>query len=90
MSATKKSSYNENIKNSMLKYQKVHLQQVKFNFHKKLDSDIIEYLEAMPNKQGYIKALIRADMARAKSADPVQNFSKEDEPMKPTTSSPST
>lgn len=84
MSTTKKSNYNESIKNSMLKYQKAHIQQVKFNFHKDNDADILAFLDALPNKLGYIKALIRADMARAKSepTQPAQNISKEDEPMK--------
>ena len=84
MSTTKKSNYNESIKKSMLKYQKAHIQQVKFNFHKDNDADILTFLDALPNKLGYIKALIRADMARAKSepTQPAQNISKEDEPMK--------
>lgn len=28
------------------------------------DTDILQKLEAVPNKQGYIKALIRADLAK--------------------------
>lgn len=58
-------AYNESIKNNMLRYQKDHVQQVKFNFHKENDADILEYLEAQPNKLGYIKSLIRADIAKS-------------------------
>jgi len=64
-----KSTYNEKVKESMLKYQRAKIQQVKFNFHVDNDADILAYLDALPNKQGYIKALIRADMARAKSEE---------------------
>ena len=62
-----KSTYNEKVKESMLKYQRAKIQQVKFNFHVDNDADILAYLDTLPNKQGYIKAMIRADMARAKS-----------------------
>lgn len=32
--------------------------------HSKNDSDVIAQLDSQKNKQGYIKALIRADMAK--------------------------
>lgn len=32
------------------------------NFNKNTDADILEYLESVPNFQGYIKDLIRKDM----------------------------
>ena len=35
---------------------------VAINLNKKTDPDIIEHLEKLDNVQGYIKALIRADM----------------------------
>ena len=34
--------------------------------NRKTDKDVIEALEAVDNKQGYIKALIRADIERSK------------------------
>lgn len=37
-----------------------------FRVMKNTESDIIERLEAEPNKAGYIKRLIRADIARNK------------------------
>lgn len=33
------------------------------------DADIIAHLDSLPNKQGYIKALIRADIARKSKSD---------------------
>lgn len=35
-----------------------------FQLHNTIDSDIIARLESVPNKAGYIKALIRADIAK--------------------------
>ena len=69
---SQRSNYNEKVKESMLKYQRAKIQQVKFNFHIENDADILAYLDALPNKLGYIKSLIRADMARAKSEDTAQ------------------
>lgn len=71
-------------KRASMKYDKENMRQIKFNLSLKYDQDIIAHLDALPNKQGYIKALIRADMARAKSepTKPAQNISEEDEPMK--------
>ena len=43
-------------------YAKENTQQIKFVLNKNLDADIIEWLSTKPNKQGYIKELIRRDM----------------------------
>lgn len=59
--------YNERVKESIAKYQKSHVQQVKFNFSREYDADILTKLDTVGNKQGYIKELIRADIARANS-----------------------
>ena len=58
--ASKKNAYN-------MKYDKENMRQIKFNLSLKYDQDVIAALDAVPNKQGYIKALIRADIARAKT-----------------------
>lgn len=47
-------------------YNKLHTRQINMRFTDH-DSDIIARLDAQKNKQGYIKALIRADVARANS-----------------------
>lgn len=54
-------------KRATMRYDKENMRQIKFNLSKKYDLDIISHLDSVPNKQGYIKDLIRADMARAKS-----------------------
>ncbi len=46
------------------RYEARALTQVKLKLHKKNDADILEALERSGNKQGYIKALIRADIAK--------------------------
>ena len=48
----------------ILDYQKKNVWQCKFNFHKTNDADIIEKLQSVPNRLGYIKALIRADIEK--------------------------
>ena len=49
-----------------LKYQKQFVWQVKLNFNRNTDTDIIEKLMSVPNRLGYIKALIRADIEKNK------------------------
>lgn len=36
--------------------------QIRLKLNKKTDADILNRLDAVPNKQGYIKGLIRSDM----------------------------
>lgn len=48
-------------KKAAAKYNSAMIKQLKLNLNKKTDKDIISILEAKPNKQGYIKALIRKD-----------------------------
>ena len=54
---SKKSAYDQ-------QYAKEKIQQVPFRLNRDLDADIIEWLNKQPNKQGYLKQLIRADMER--------------------------
>lgn len=46
------------------KYDAKATMQIKMKLNKNTDADIIQKLESVDNKQGYIKALIRADMAK--------------------------
>jgi len=48
------------------KYDALNTIQIRFKLNKKTDADIIEYLESIENRQGYIKSIIRADMAKKK------------------------
>lgn len=47
-------------------YQKNNTRQVALQLNKLHDADILEHLDKQSNKQGYIKALIRADIKRRK------------------------
>lgn len=44
------------------RYKAAHTKQIKFVLNKNTEPDLIAYLEAIDNVQGYIKALIRNDM----------------------------
>ena len=45
-------------------YKKTFCRQYKLSLNTKHESDLIEWLDNQPNKQGYIKQLIRDDIAR--------------------------
>lgn len=45
-----------------IKYDKENTKRVYIKLNKNKDSDILSYLDSKPNKQGYIKELIRKDM----------------------------
>ena len=51
-------------KKASRKYNDEYTRQVKFSFSTKYDLDILAALDAVQNKQGYIKELIRSDIAR--------------------------
>ena len=44
-------------------YDKLHVRWINLKFNLKTDADILTYLDSKQNKQGYIKQLIRADIA---------------------------
>lgn len=46
------------------KYDSNNTTQLKLKLNNKTDADILEKLQNVPNKQGYIKGLIREDMKR--------------------------
>lgn len=57
-------------KKSREKYAKNHKSESKsipIRFMIKTESDLLEYLDSIPNKAGYIKSLIRADMENQKN-----------------------
>ena len=51
-------------KRARLKYDSANTIQVHLKLNKKTDADILEKLGTVTNKQGYIKELIRADIAK--------------------------
>ena len=63
----KKTGETEVVKDaSQQKYDKTNTTQIRMKLNLKTDADILEKLESVGNKQGYIKALIRADIAENK------------------------
>lgn len=59
-------------------YDKANTKGLYIKLNKKTDADIIEALEGLKNKQGYIKALIREDLTKAKhGSDFMRYFEKE-------------
>ncbi len=52
------------IQEAVARYDKVNTIQYRLKLNKKTDADIIAKLEEVPNKQGYIKALIKADICK--------------------------
>ena len=47
------------------RYDAANTVQIKMKLNRKTDADILAKLDAVGNKQGYIKRLIRADIERA-------------------------
>lgn len=45
-------------------YDQTHTRQVKMKLNLRTDADILAKLNSVPNKQGYIKELIRRDIKR--------------------------
>ena len=48
------------------RYDAANTKKMTFKFNLKTDDDILNHLESVDNKAGYIKSLIRADIERAK------------------------
>lgn len=46
------------------KYDAEHTRQVHLKLNIRTDDDVLEKLDSVPNKQGYIKELIRADLGK--------------------------
>ena len=51
-------------KRASMKYTKANTTRINLSLNNKNDMDIIEHLNKQPNKQGYIKQLIREDIER--------------------------
>lgn len=52
------------IETPQTRYDATHIQRISLKLNKGTDADILAKLDSVPNRQGYIKALIRADLAR--------------------------
>lgn len=51
-------------KRANAKYDKSNTKMMSFKFNLQTDADILDRLASVPNKQGYIKELIRKDMSK--------------------------
>lgn len=49
---------------SKMKYDKTHMRQYLFKFNLEYDADVIAMLDSKESKQGYVRQLIREDIAR--------------------------
>ena len=47
------------------KYDAKHTRKIMLKLNKVTDADILDKLDSVPNKQGYIKALIKADIEKS-------------------------
>ncbi len=56
--------WSEEQKRKFAEYDKANTVQVKFKFNKVHDADILEQLNRVNNKQGYVKQLIREDIKK--------------------------
>ena len=51
-------------KRAQERYRRARTTQINFKLHREIDADIIERLEEEPSKVGYLKRLVREDIAR--------------------------
>ena len=56
----------EALRKAIDKYDKANTVQFKLKLNRNTDKDIIEYLETLSNKQGFIKELIREHLKKGK------------------------
>ena len=47
------------------RYNKQYMKSVTFSFNRKTEQELLDKLDNVPNKSGYIKQLIRADIERS-------------------------
>lgn len=64
------------VKKAVRKYDEENTVQVNIKLNKNTDSDILEILEAVTNKQGFIKELIRTNMGNLDEYGVFTRFSK--------------
>ena len=57
-------AYTEAHKRAQKKYVRDKTTQISLRFYNATESDLLEWMQAQENKQGYLKSLIRADMEK--------------------------
>ena len=68
----------EALKKAIRKYDKEHTKQILLKLNKGTDADILQKLDEVDNKQGYIKGLIRDDI-KSETQNPDVNTHSENE-----------
>lgn len=48
----------------MTEYSKTHTTRIAFQLSNEYDADILEFMKTVPNKNGYLKDLVREDMKK--------------------------
>lgn len=66
------SYYNQTSLKADTKYKKANIVKVNMSLNRNTDGDILSYIATIDNKQGYLKCLIRADMARRAKEEPME------------------
>ena len=64
------SYYNQTSLKADTKYKKANIIKVNMSLNRNTDSDILAYIDTIDNKQGYLKRLIREDIARRAKEEP--------------------
>lgn len=64
------SYYNQTSLKADTKYKKANIIKVNMSLNRNTDSDILSYIATIENKQGYLKRLIREDIARRAKEEP--------------------
>lgn len=64
------SYYNQTSLKADTKYKKANIIKVNMSLNRNTDGDILAYIDTIDNKQGYLKSLIREDMARRAKEEP--------------------
>ena len=62
--AKQKGEQNMKVETPQSRYEAKNIVRFNMKLNKKTDADILAKLESVENKQGYLKALIRADIAK--------------------------
>jgi hypothetical protein len=65
-------------KKAVAKYKQKYIRQIVLRLNKKTDSDILTKLDAVDNRQGYIKKLIREDIGKEVEYDKERSENRDD------------
>lgn len=61
----------ESDRRAIARYDAKNTRQIRLKLNKKTDADILQKLDSVENKQGYIKSLVREDIRKEKTNDKI-------------------